>query len=115
MHCGSMTCAENRFRVQPRPKGPHGSRCAFDSPHLARVSRVQSLARFKLGEPVRRGPMTSVRWLSVAITWECLSSSSLMRSMGSDLALGVSDLAWALEASFLAGLAADFSALLAAG
>ena len=31
---GSMTSAEKRLSVQPRPKGPQASRCAFCIPHL---------------------------------------------------------------------------------
>ena len=61
MHCGSITWAENRLSVQPRPNGPHASRWALDSPHAASRSRVHSLARFMFGEPVSRGPITSVR------------------------------------------------------
>ena len=61
MHWGSMTCAENRFSVQPRPNGPQASRWALASPHLFSVWQVHSLARFRLGEPVSRGPITSVR------------------------------------------------------
>ena len=61
MHWGSITCMENRFSVQPRPNGPQGSRWASESPHAASLSRVHSLARFMFGEPVKRGPITSVR------------------------------------------------------
>ena len=61
MHCGSMTWAENRLSVQPLPNGPHASRWALASPHAVSVWHVHSLARFRLGEPVSRGPITSVR------------------------------------------------------
>ena len=61
MHWGSTTWAENRFSVQPLPKGPQASRWALDSPHLFRVWQVHSLARFRPGDPVSRGPITSVR------------------------------------------------------
>src|ERR1039458_2631596 len=66
MVCGSTTCAENRLSDQPRPKG-QASRCALVKPHEASVSRVHSLARLRLGDPVSRGPMASVKWLSVSI------------------------------------------------
>ena len=56
-----MTCAENRLSDQPRPNGPHASRWALARPQAASLSRVHSLARFMLGEPVSRGPITSVR------------------------------------------------------
>src|SRR5260370_39447327 len=36
---------------QPRPNGPHGSRCSLTSPNSVSLSRVHSLARFMLGEP----------------------------------------------------------------
>ena len=45
---------------QPRPNSPQSSRCAFSRPILVSVSRVHSLAFFRLGEPVRRGPMPSI-------------------------------------------------------
>src|SRR5437588_2319643 len=83
MSCGSTTCAEKCFSVQPRPKGPQASRCAFCRPHFASVSRVHSLARFAAGEAVKRGPMTSLKYESVCITCERFIPSSLMRSIGS--------------------------------
>jgi hypothetical protein len=61
MFCGSMTWIENRRIDHPRPNGPQLSRWALASPHDAIRSRVHSLARRRLGEPVRRGPITSVR------------------------------------------------------
>ncbi len=70
MHCGSMIWAEKRFSVQPLPKGPQASRWALASPHFVKVWQVHSLARFRLGDPVSRGPITSVRYDSVAMTWE---------------------------------------------
>src|SRR2546422_795373 len=72
-----------RFSDQPRPKGPHASRCAFCKPHLVIVSRVHSQARFIFGEAVKRGPMTSLRYESVCITCERFMPSSLMRTIGS--------------------------------
>jgi dihydroorotase/N-acyl-D-amino-acid deacylase len=59
--CGSITSAEKAFISQPRPNGPQDSRCALCNPHFASRSRVHSLARFIFREPVRRGPMTSVK------------------------------------------------------
>ena len=53
--------AENRLTSQPRPNGPHDSRCAFVRPQEASLSRVHSLARRHWGDAVRRGPITSVR------------------------------------------------------
>src|SRR5688500_2501407 len=79
--CGSMTCAEKLFSDQPRPNGPHDSSLAFCIPHLSIVSRVHSLARFILGELVKRPPMTSVRYESVCITSERFSPSSRILSM----------------------------------
>ena len=49
------------FERPAAPNGPHASRWALAAPHAASLSRVHSLARFMLGEPVSRGPMTSVR------------------------------------------------------
>jgi len=49
------------FKRPSAAKGSQGSRCAFTNPQAARDSLVQLLARFRLGEAVRRGPMTSVR------------------------------------------------------
>ena len=78
MHLGSTTCIENRFRLQPLPNGPQASKWAFDNPQAAKRSRVHSFARFMFGDAVRRGPMTSVKWLRVFITSERRSLSSLI-------------------------------------
>src|SRR6185437_3504154 len=46
---------------QPRPKRPHGSTSTPVRPHDFSVVAVHSFAAFIPGEPVSRGPMTSVR------------------------------------------------------
>src|SRR5947209_12227456 len=91
-HCGSTTWAENRLRVQPRPHGPHASRCAFSRPQPASLSRVHSLARFRFGEAVSRGPITSDRYPRVSITFEFFRPSSLILTT-----CGGSGSAWALR------------------
>src|SRR5437660_1413099 len=55
---------------QPRPKGPHGSRWELESPNSVSLSRVHSLARFMLGEPVKRWPTPSIRPLAVSMIFE---------------------------------------------
>src|SRR5436309_13099832 len=80
--CGSVTWALKRFSDQPRPKGPHASRCAFCKPHLVIVSRVHSHARFIFAEAVKRGPITSLRYAGVYITFQRFMPSSLVRTMG---------------------------------
>jgi len=67
----------------PRPKGPHASRCALVRPKHFNWSRVHSFALLRLGEPVSRGPITSVSVLSVSITCEWFMPSSRMRAIGS--------------------------------
>src|SRR5580765_5927422 len=54
----------------PRPKGPQDSSCAFDRPNDVNWSRVHSLACFALGEPVRRGPMPSIKPLAISMILE---------------------------------------------
>ncbi len=76
---GADTCRAYRSITHPRPNGPHGSRWALLSPHAASWSRVHSLARARLGDPVSRWPITLHRWSSVAITCEWFSPSSRMR------------------------------------
>ena len=46
---------------QPRPNSPQSSRCAFSRPIFVSVSRVHALAFSRFGEPVRRGPMPSIK------------------------------------------------------
>ena len=53
--------AENRLSVQPRPNGPQARGGRSPGPSSASLSRVHSFARFMSGEPVSRGPITSVR------------------------------------------------------
>ena len=48
-----------RSRDQPRPNW-NASRCALARPHDSRRWRVQSLASRIWGDPVTRGPITSV-------------------------------------------------------
>ena len=57
-------------KAQPRPKSSTASSCTFDRPHSVNFERVQRFASAIDGELVRRGPITSVRWFSVAITCE---------------------------------------------
>ena len=70
--------AVNVSKVQPRPNGPHGSKCEFSKPHSESLFRVHSPADLVMGEPVNRGPKTSVRWLTVSITCDRSSPSSLI-------------------------------------
>src|SRR5687768_17194737 len=79
IYCGSITAAVKLLNDQPRPNGPHDSRCAFCIPHSFILSRVHSFARFIFGEPVRRGPMTSVIYERVCMTCERFIPSMRMR------------------------------------
>src|SRR5438270_4313432 len=56
--------------AQPRPKGLHGSRWEFSRPNSLSLSRVQSLARFILGETVSAPPTPSIRPLAISIILE---------------------------------------------
>src|SRR3954453_15119215 len=78
---GATTCIENRFTAQPRPNGPHASRCELVRPQLVSVSRVHSPARLQLGEPVRRWPITSHNCESVSMTLEGSRPPCRMRSI----------------------------------
>jgi hypothetical protein len=69
------TCSSD----QPRPKGPQGSRWALERPQEVSWDFVHSLASLSLGEPVRRGPSTSVSSSAVCITCELVKPSSRMR------------------------------------
>src|SRR5215470_19434933 len=55
---------------QPRPNGPHASRCALERPHWVILFFVHSLAAFAWGDPVRRGPIPSMSPEAVSITFE---------------------------------------------
>jgi hypothetical protein len=83
MMSGESMRTSQSWYAQPRPKVPQASKCALTRPHLANWSRVHSLAFFMLGEPVRRGPMSSVRWLIMSITSPWPNSSSRKRVMNS--------------------------------
>src|ERR1051325_4158367 len=65
--------------VQPRPNGPHDSKCAFASPYAVILSRVHSFAFFMFGEPVSRGPTKSVIPSAISITFELRKRSWRMR------------------------------------
>src|SRR5256712_8676786 len=56
----------------------HSSRCAA-RPYSWNFLIVQSLAARAAGEPVRRGPIASLRDLRVSLTWERVSASSVRR------------------------------------
>ena len=58
---GVTRLTAQRSKDQPLPKGPKLSRCALLKPQPASWSRVHSLAFFADGEPLSRGPITSVR------------------------------------------------------
>src|SRR5580693_963837 len=64
---------------QPMPNSPQSSRWALLHPMAANWSRVHSLARFRLGDPVSRGPIPSANAEPNSITCECESPSSRMR------------------------------------
>jgi hypothetical protein len=49
------------------------------NPQEAIFSRVHSFARLWFADPVSRGPITSVRYLSVSITWLRFNPSSRIR------------------------------------
>ena len=72
---GAVTWREKRSCVQPRPNGPQGSRAALVRPQSAIVLRVHSFARRSPGDPVSRGPMTSVRYSSVSGSCDRVSPS----------------------------------------
>ena len=63
---------------QPRPNGQL-SRWAFARPHVSSCCRAQSAACLYCGEPVSRGPWTSVSCPAVSITCERRKPSSRMR------------------------------------
>src|SRR3954463_13512047 len=71
--------------VHPGWPKSHDSRCAFFIPQLSIVLTDHSPAALRLGEPVSRGPYTSVRKCSVRISWECCMPSSRMRELRSVL------------------------------
>jgi hypothetical protein len=58
---GERRLTEQRSNDQPFPNGPKLSRWALLKPHDASWSRVHSLAFRAEGEPLRRGPITSVK------------------------------------------------------
>ena len=62
------TVAEKRSFTQPRPNVPHDSTRGLVAPHSVNRLTAQSAAALKLGEPVSRGPYTSVSQLAVSIT-----------------------------------------------
>jgi hypothetical protein len=57
---GSTSASSNRCTDHARPKRPHGSSRGLAAPHDASVRTAQSAALRCPGEPVRRGPLTSV-------------------------------------------------------
>src|SRR5271167_1099530 len=97
---------------QPIPNSPQSSRCALLQPIAVSWSRVHSLARFKFGEPVSRGPIPSSKAEAYSITWEWLSPSLriswyMLRSRASRSGCGTSyDGRLASPESFLGWLAA---------
>src|SRR5580658_1034128 len=68
---------------QPRPKGPQASRCALASPQSRSLSRAYSSALLRLGEPVKRGPVTSVMYPTRSMIWEWFKAASRMRAAAS--------------------------------
>lgn len=64
-------------RVQPRAIF-QGSSLAFCRPYSLNLSRVHSLARLRLSDPVSRGPITSQRYSRFAMSCECSSTSFKM-------------------------------------
>lgn len=56
---GDNIFAVKPSRDQPRPNGPQDSRCALATPQSRSLSRAYSSALLRLGEPVKRGPVTS--------------------------------------------------------
>ena len=72
---GATTCAELRSKLQPRPNSKL-SRCAFARPQPSSCLRAHSAASLYCGEPLRRGPCTSVSCAAVSITCERRKPSS---------------------------------------
>ena len=79
--CGPTAWNENRSLVQPRPNGPQLSKCGLAKPHPFIVARAQSPAAWVIGEPVSRGPCTSVSQLMRSMTCDRCMASVLMRSI----------------------------------
>src|SRR5262249_38287967 len=75
---GSVMLTVKASRLQPRPNGPHSSRCTFSNPHFVRRPLVHSAAVLSWGVLVRRGPRSSVRKLMVSMTWDFFRPSSLI-------------------------------------
>ena len=67
---GETTCTESLSFNQPGWPNSHGSSCAFFSPQAVASFTTHSAAPFRLGEPVRRGPYTSVSTCSVLMIRE---------------------------------------------
>ena len=65
---GDVAWMANRSLTQPRPNGPHISKWGLASPHVLNWASVQSPAFFVIGDPVSRGPCTSVSQLMMSIT-----------------------------------------------
>src|SRR5580693_4310317 len=63
----------------PIPNSPQSSRCAFEQPMAVNWSRVQALALAIFGEPVSRGPISSLSPEAYSMTCECCSPSSRIR------------------------------------
>src|SRR5438034_1065171 len=58
---GGAPALAKRRRFVSAMRTASGSRRALVRPHPASLASVHSLARFRFGEPVKRGPITSVR------------------------------------------------------
>src|SRR4029453_17239467 len=87
---GATTWAELRSKLQPRPNSKL-SRCAFARPQVSSCLRAQSAASLYCGEPLRRGPWTSVSCAAVSITWDLRKPSSRMRPIVAQSRFSVAD------------------------
>src|SRR5215475_6906002 len=72
---GETTYPLARSFIHPGWPKFHGSRCAFSNPQAAISWMAQLAAALWLGEPVRRGPYTSVRKCMVRMIAEWSFSS----------------------------------------
>jgi len=81
---GEVIAPHARSFVHPGWPKFHGSRCPFFMPQSAIVLTAHSPAAFRLGEPVTRGPYTSVRKCSVRITCDRFIPSSRIRELTSE-------------------------------
>lgn len=72
---GESTCTVRRSLRHPGNRGLQYSNPTFDSPHSFIVFTAHSPAAFAPGDPVRRGPWTSVSQLAIDITCPLVHSS----------------------------------------